>query len=131
MAGYSGTPLWKKLGFREGFKCCFIDPPENIYALLYGTPSFTEDKAGNADMVLLFTNKMSKLEKHLEQLQQEIPRDSMVWVCWYKKASGKPTELTEDIIRGMALSMDFVDVKVCAIDQHWSGLKLVIRKERR
>lgn len=130
-AGYSGTPLWKKLGINEASLCCFLNAPDHLGELLSGAPPYVETQAKGADLTLLFTNAFDVLHSELPRLQNEIARNGMIWVCWYKKASKKPTELTEDIVRNLALSLDLVDVKVCAVDADWSGLKLVIRKHLR
>lgn len=130
-AGYSGTPLWKKLGVKEGMKGRVIHPPSAFDALLGQAWQVVEPAEAGEDIVLFFTNSLEELEEELPRLQRSINRSGMVWVCWYKKAAKKPTDLTEDLIRKVALALDFVDVKVCAVDQEWSGLKLVIRTERR
>lgn len=129
--GYSGTPLWKKLGLKEGLSTQLIDPPEELEGMLDGALDAVQVVDGHAEMVLFFTNKHEGFKQHLKILQDNIRRDGAIWVCWFKKASGKPSELSEDIIRKTALSMDLVDVKVCAVNSEWSGLKLMIRKELR
>lgn len=130
-AGYSGTPLWKKLGFKEGMSCAFIHPPNNLDELLLGVPAYVEAETEGMDMVLFFTNQKQELTDGLKHLQDEIARNGAIWVCWYKKASKKATEVDEGLIRETALKLDLVDVKVCAVDSNWSGLKLMIRKELR
>ncbi|HKR04411.1 MAG TPA: DUF3052 domain-containing protein [Bacteroidia bacterium] len=134
MAGYSGTPLVKKLGIKEGFKIKLIDPPENYFNLTGLLPAgavILKNKNDKADFIHLFTSKISDLEKNLKILKDEIKKDGMIWISWYKKSAGLPTEITEDIIRNTALPLGLVDVKVCAVDEKWSGLKLVWRVEYR
>ena len=133
-AGYSGTPLFKKLGIKAGFGVLTIDPPDNYADLLEPlptdvnlSPKFTSD----VDMVHLFTNSRDDLFRKLDQSRKLIKQDGSIWVSWYKKAAKLPTEITEDTIREAAFPLGLVDVKVCAIDEKWSGLKLVIRKENR
>jgi len=133
-AGYSGTPLAKKLGIKAGFGVLTIDPPDNYADLLEPlptdvnlSPKFTSD----VDMVHLFTNSRDDLFRKLDQSRKLIKQDGSIWVSWYKKAAKLPTEITEDTIREAAFPLGLVDVKVCAIDEKWSGLKLVIRKENR
>lgn len=132
-AGYSGTPLAKKLGIRENTKIYLSNAPENYYALIDPLPENvgeTKD-AAKADVLHIFSNRRNELEMMLGKFFPKIKRDAAVWVSWYKKAAKLPTEITEDIIRDICLPMGFVDIKVCAVDELWSGLKLVIRKELR
>jgi hypothetical protein len=133
MTGYSGTPLVKKLGIKEGFQLKLINPPENYFTLIGNMPKemVLKTDGEKADFVHLFTNKISELEKNLKSLKDEIKKDGMIWVSWYKKSAKIPTEITEDIIRDAALPLGLVDVKVCAVDEKWSGLKLVWRVEYR
>ena len=133
-AGYSGTPLAKKLGIKENFRVLCIDPPDNFGHLLQPLPrgvKLLEAANSDVDLVHLFTNSRDELFRKLAECVRFIKQDGMIWVSWYKKAAKLPTELTEDIIREAALPLGLVDVKVCAIDEKWSGLKLVIRKENR
>ena len=133
-AGYSGTPLAKKLGIKPGLGVLTIDPPNN-YAELLGplpenvnlSPKFSSD----VDMVHLFTNSRDDLFRKLGQSSKLIKQNGTIWVSWYKKAAKLPTEITEDTVREAAFPLGLVDVKVCAVDEKWSGLKLVIRKENR
>jgi hypothetical protein len=128
MAGYSGTPLAKKLG---------IQPGSTI--LLDGAPSDYPSKDANVarslsdrvDLIHIFNKNAGELQSKLARLRTSIRPDAVVWVSWPKKSSKVPTDITEDVIRDIALPMGFVDVKVCAVDDVWSGLKLVIRKELR
>ena len=126
--GYSGTPLPKKLG---------IKPGATLY--LDGAPSdYPSDEAKVArsvservDLVHIFTKSAAELGNKLNKLRKTIRDDAVVWVSWPKKASKVPTDITEDVIRAIALPLGFVDIKVCAVDHVWSGLKLVIRREQR
>lgn len=139
-AGYSGTPLAQKLGMKDGQRALFIDLPADL-AGLADARLFTEatritaDQLGAAgrgyDYVHLFTAARAVLEALAQPLMDRIARDGMIWVSWPKKAAKIATDITEDVIRQVALPIGLVDVKVCAVDQTWSGLKLVIRRELR
>lgn len=139
-AGYSGTPLAQKLGLKDGQRVLFIDLPASL-AELAAARQFVEasritvDQVGAAspgyDLVHLFTATRSVLEALARTLMNLIARDGMIWVSWPKKAAKVATDITEDVIRAVLLPIGLVDVKVCAVDQTWSGLKLVIRKELR
>jgi hypothetical protein len=134
MAGYSGRPLVAKLGIREGFRVLVRNPPAGYLGLLEGLPAdvtLAEDLPGEVEMVHLFTRGRAELETALPELLGRIRQDGMIWVSWPKRASGVPTDVTEDTVRAVALPLGLVDVKVCAVDDTWSGLKLVIRKENR
>jgi len=129
-AGYSTTPLFKKLGLKEGFFVKVIHPPGNYKALLgefADTLQFENKSTADLDVIHLFTNSVAELEKLLPELKMQIKKNGSIWVSWYKKSAGQPTELTENIVRETALAMGLVDVKVCAVDENWSGLKLVYR----
>ncbi|MCB0724296.1 MAG: DUF3052 family protein [Ignavibacteriae bacterium] len=131
-AGYSGTPLVKKLGIKEGFKVRFINKPKNYMDLLEEIPPAVKQiKTGKADFVHIFTKSRKELASELKKNMRSIEQDGMIWVSWPKKASKIQTDITEDVIREVALPMGLVDIKVCAVDDIWSGLKLVIRKENR
>lgn len=133
-AGYSGTPLAKKLGIAEGSRVVAIGAPMNYRALLAPIPAgvtFGKATTASTDVTHLFTAKRAELAAKLKALRGAIRPDATVWVSWPKKAAGVPTDITEDVIRDVALPMGYVDVKVCAVDETWSGLKLVIRKELR
>jgi hypothetical protein len=133
-AGYSGTPLAKKLGITEGRTVVAIGAPRNYKALLAPLPpnvKFVKSDDRNADIVHLFVTDRGELANRLARLVSTIRPDAAVWVSWPKKASGVVTTVTEDRIREIALPLGFVDVKVCAVDETWSGLKLVIRTARR
>lgn len=132
--GYSGTPLAKKLGIKEGLRVLTINAPENYSDLLASLPSnvtITEKPSKDLDVIHFFTNGRDELFRGLAKYKNLIKQDGTIWVSWYKKAAKLPTEITEDTIREACLPLGLVDVKVCAVDEKWSGLKLVIRKENR
>src|SRR5262245_28201948 len=133
-AGYSGTPLAKKLGIKPGFRIFADNAPDNYLQLLEPLPDdvvFVEKVESDLDMIHLFTDSAKSLEAKLKRYLKKIKRDGMIWVSWPKKASKMPTDVTEDVVRKFALATILVDVKVCAVDDVWSGLKLVIRVEER
>ena len=132
--GYSGTPLAKKLGIKEGSKVYVLDAPDNYQALLAPLPAevkFVAKLTDSTQIVHVFVDQKTVLEKALKNLRQKMPVDSMIWVSWPKKASKVPTDVTEDVIREVALPLGLVDIKVCAVSEVWSGLKLVVRKDLR
>lgn len=132
-AGYSGTPLAKKLGIVSGASVATFGAPENYADLLAPLPDavrFVKTVAA-ANVLHVFTTRKSELADRLARLYPIIQPDAAVWVSWPKKASKVPTDITEDVIRNVALPLGFVDVKVCAVDDVWSGLKLVIRVANR
>lgn len=130
----SGTPLAKKLSLRDGMRVWFWKMPENVtdeideYALEL---TFVAYPGEGVDSAHLFVTERAELETQLAALRHQIARDGQVWVSWPKQASKVSTDITEDTIREVALPLGFVDTKVCAVDEIWSGLKLVIRKELR
>ena len=133
-AGYSGTPLAKKLGIVAGTAVVARNAPENYRQLLEPIPAgvaFGALVASVTDVVHVFVTERATLGRELAGLRQVIRPDAAVWVSWPKKASKVPTDITEDTIRLLALPLGFVDVKVCAVSDVWSGLKLVVRKELR
>jgi hypothetical protein len=132
-AGYSGTPLAKKLGIKESCKLYIANAPDNYFSLVEPLPdNVTQTKdPSKADVLHIFTNRRAELEMLLDKFFPAIKRDASVWISWYKKAAKLPTEITEDTVREVCLPVGFVDIKVCAVDELWSGLKLVIRKELR
>lgn len=132
--GYSGTPLAKKLGIKTGTRMLpFEAPPEYREWLseLPGDVAFTTRMADDVDIVHVFAVRKAKLAHHLQNLRKDLRQDAAVWVSWPKKASKVPTDITEDVIRELALPLGFVDIKICAVTDVWSGLKLVIRKSQR
>ena len=133
-AGYSGTPLARKLGYATGMRAYLDGVPDHYRSLLAGLPDgvcFLKKPSKPLDFVHLFTTAADKLASKLTRYRKLLADDGMLWVSWPKKAAGVPTDVTEDVIREAALPLGFVDVKVCAVDATWSGLKLVIRKELR
>ena len=132
-AGYSGTPLPRKLGFKPGDTAAFLDAPGEIDELLEDLDGVTVKRSlrGRADVVLCFVTARRDLERRAARLREAIAPDGMVWVCWPKKASKVPTDMTEDVVREVLLPTGLVDVKVAAVDATWSGLKLVVRRELR
>ena len=131
---YSGTPLARKLSLRDGMRVWFDGMPEDVfdeiaeYALEL---TFVANPADGIDAAHVFVTERAVLETRLKSLRGQIASDGQVWVSWPKQASKVPTDITEDTIRELCLPLGFVDTKVCAVDEVWSGLKLVIRKELR
>lgn len=135
MAGYSATPLWKKLGYVTDARAWVIDAPRG-YTKLLTLPAavkvtWLNGPEAGMKFVHLFASGASALQKQLASLRREIAANGVVWVSWPKKSSGVSTDITEDTIRQLALPLGFVDVKVCAVDETWSGLKLMIRRTER
>jgi hypothetical protein len=134
MAGYSGTPLAQKLGIKAGQRVVMINGPAAYRKLLSPLPeavSFSTKVDSDTTFIHLFVSERKTLEKELKRLRKLIADTGTLWVSWPKKSSGVATDVTEDVIREVALPLGFVDVKVCAVDQTWSGLKLMIRRENR
>ncbi len=130
MAGYSGTPLPKKLGIKEGSTIAFSGaPPEFATALgeLPGAVTVKRRLAGPLDVAVAFFTRRAELERRLATLRRAIHPDGGLWIAWPKRSSGVATDLTEDVVRELALAGGLVDNKVCAIDETWSGLRLVYR----
>ncbi|KAB2879058.1 DUF3052 family protein [bacterium] len=127
--GYSGTPLAKKLGYKDRFKVRLIGAPShylNLFSDLPPTVEFVKETKSKKDLIHYFVVEAAVLKKELPALKKKLQPDGMIWVSWYKKSAKMPTDITEDIIRAVALKIGLVDVKVCAVDEQWSGLKLVI-----
>lgn len=134
MAGYSGTPLVKKLGVKDGFKIHAIGAPADYRSLLAPLPAavkFTSATNPSTNMIHLFVTQRARLARALEGLRKKMAPDASIWVSWPKQASKMSTDITENTIREVALPLGFVDIKVCAVTDIWSGLKLVVRKELR
>lgn len=134
VSGYSGTPLPRKLGFTPTTRAAFVDAPEHFGALLGELPDGAVVRArlrGPLDLVVCFVTARRELERRLPALRRALAPAGMLWIAWPKRASGVPTDMTEDVVRAVALPTGLVDTKVCAIDATWSGLRLVIRKELR
>jgi hypothetical protein len=132
-AGYSGTPLPRKLGIADGSAFTLVDAPEGAAGLLEPLPHGARPVStpAEADVVLVFVTERTALERQLGGLARAIFPDGTLWVAWPKRASKVPTDVTEDVVRDVALPLGLVDVKVAAVDATWSGLKLVWRRERR
>jgi hypothetical protein len=133
-AGYSGTPLAKKLGIGAGSRVVVLGAPAGYRDWLAPLPegvAWASTPSGAADLVHLFVDRRAELAKALAALRAVLRDDAVLWISWPKKASKVPTDVTEDTLRELALPLGFVDVKVCAVSAVWSGLKLVVRKELR
>ncbi len=129
MAGYSGTPLAKKLGIKEGFKIRLVNRPDYYFDLFTDMPAdiqIVDDKQVKKNLIHFFADQVIDLIENIIPLRNEIEQNGMIWISWRKKSSKIPTDITEDVIRNLALANGLVDVKVCAVDEVWSGLKLVI-----
>ena len=127
--GYSGIPLAKKLGIKNGFHIRLINAPEYYLRLFTDLPAdlyFENEDVENIDLIHFFIKSRDEYETLLPLLKSHIKPNGIIWVSWPKKASKTPTYITEDIIRNFALQTGLVDIKVCAVDHIWSGLKLVI-----
>jgi hypothetical protein len=134
MPGYSGTPLAKKLGINVGSRVCTVSAPANYTQLLTPLPrdvAFTTRRSAATDIIHIFATRKAKLAGELKKSLAAMRDDAAIWVSWPKRASKVETDITEDVIREVALPMGLVDIKVCAVDETWSGLKLVVRKEHR
>lgn len=128
-AGYSGTPLAKKLGIKNNFRIKIVNQPEYYFSLFSDLPEdiiFIKENKTKKDFIHYFMKEAKALKSDIRQLKQEIIPNGMIWISWPKKASKIPTDVTEDVVRTVALKNGLVDIKVCAIDEIWSGLKLVI-----
>ena len=133
-AGYSGTPLAKKLGFKAPMTVYTVDAPSGYRAWLEGLDpgvDFSTRAARPIDAAHVFVTRKADLAKHAAALRKSLQPAGFVWISWPKKSAKVATDITEDTIREVALPMGFVDVKVCAVTDVWSGLKLVIRKSER
>jgi hypothetical protein len=133
LAGYSGTPLVKKIGIKPGHRVAMVDEPVGFQKELLDLPPDVEFVSANGngkqatlDVILLFMKSRARLEKHLPKLKSKITQNGMIWTAWPKRASGVETDLDENIIRHSGLAIGLVDIKVCAINEVWSGLKFVI-----
>lgn len=128
-SGYSGTPLAKKLGIKEGFNIRLVNQPDYYFELFDDLPkdiTIANDKKSKKNLIHYFTKQLSDLKNDIVSLRNEIEMNGTIWISWPKKASKVPTDIIEDDIRALALANGLVDVKVCAVDEIWSGLKLVI-----
>ena len=134
MAGYSGTPLAKKLGLKAGCRLFLKAAPANYARLIAPAPPGLKTVSRideDTDVIHVFSTECRALETQLRGARERMRPDAVIWVSWPKKASGVATDITEDAVRAVALPMQLVDIKVCAVDETWSGLKLMLRKELR
>ena len=134
MAGYSGTPLAKKLGIDIGSRIFLSDAPKDYLKLVAPLPEgvrVVRKIDGETDIVHIFSAERARMKVALRTSLGKLRQDASIWVSWPKKSSKVSTDITEDTIREVALPMGLVDIKVCAVDKVWSGLKLVVRKENR
>jgi hypothetical protein len=133
-AGYSGTPLPKKLGIKAGAAVAFVNADDGFASLLEPMPddvTIRRQLRGPLDLVVLFTTERAELERRWAGVAKALTPAGALWVAWPKKSSGVTTDLTENVVRDTALARGMVDVKVCAIDDIWSGLKMVVRLKDR
>jgi hypothetical protein len=130
MAGYSGTPLPRKLGLKAGQRLRFVDPPDNLDALLGALPegARSSEEPEDFDLGLLFARSEDQLRAGFRPMLERLAQGGILWVAWPKRTSGYPTDLREDVVRNVGLEAGVVDVKVCAIDEIWSGLKFLRRR---
>jgi hypothetical protein len=135
MAGYSGTPLAKKLGFKEGFRVGFVNPPRRFQQELGSLPGGIKISSvplpKPLDLILFFADSQQTLKREFPKLAQKLETNGMLWIAWPKKASGIVTDLSDNSVRKIGLHAGLVDVKVCAVNDIWSGLKFVYRLEDR
>lgn len=136
MAGYSGTPLYRKLGIKPGHRVALLDAPDGFPGTLDGLPGevvVRHELAADApaDVIVLFVTGRDELRGRLDEVRRAMAQDAGFWVAWPKRASKVPTDITDDVVREVALPTGLVDNKVCAIDETWSGLRLVIRRGNR
>ena len=133
-AGYSGTPLAKKLGIKPGFKLLLVNPPDYYYSLFDDMPPEVEevdDRTQDVNFIHYIVKERSQLENDFGKLKSRMDINGMIWISWPKKASKVPTDVDDSVVRKTGLDNGLVDIKVCAVDQIWSGLKFVYRKEDR
>jgi hypothetical protein len=133
VAGYSGKPLAEKLGIKSGFTVALIDPPLDYRALLEPLPVGVRFGvlADKPQLIHYFATERRQFAKQLRHLRSRMHDDAMLWVSWPKKRSGRQTNMTEDVVREVAVPLGLVDTKVCAVDETWSGLRLVVRVKNR
>jgi hypothetical protein len=134
MAGYSGTPLPRKLGIKPESRLALVNAPDGFDETLGELPERVEVRArarGPLDVIVFFTTSATELRRRFDRLAHALDPAGALWVAWPKGSSGVQTDLTENVVRDVALPTGLVDTKVCAIDDTWSGLRLVIRKENR
>jgi hypothetical protein len=133
-AGYSPNRLNRKLGLKPGYHIAVVNPPDRYWDLVHPLPdgvAVAGPRAKRLDFIHVFVERRAELLRALPKLVARIKPEGMIWVSWPKRASAVPTDVTEDVVREVALPLGLVDVKVCAVDETWSALKLVIRVEHR
>ena len=134
MPGYSGTPLSKKLGLKDGFRVCFVTAPSEVLSQLKDAVARCEAAANgktSLDFAMVFTKSKTDLAKEFRRISKLLAPAGMLWVSWPKKSSGVATDLDENMVRDIGLAAGLVDVKVCAVTDVWSGLKFVRRLKDR
>jgi len=134
MPGYSGTPLPKKLGIKEGYRVALINMPTDVRTELRAALAecrVAKDLSGPLDFIHVFSKSHAELEREMKRASKTLAPAGMLWISWPKKSSGVATDLTENIIRETGLALGLVDVKVCAVTDVWSGLKFVIPVKNR
>jgi hypothetical protein len=134
MAGYSGTPLPQKLGIKPGNRVAILRAPDGLHKSLRPLPEDTVLRTrarGSVDVILFFVKRRAELERRIARLMSALRPTGGLWIAWPKRSSEIPTDITEDAVRDVALPLGLVDNKVCAIDDTWSGLRLVNRLENR
>jgi hypothetical protein len=131
MAGYSGTPLARKLGFKQGYRAGLVNPPKGFQKELDALPDDVQIIVGRLpkqlDLIILFTDSQRSLKKEFKSLARKLTQNGMLWIAWPKKTSGVATDLSDNSVRQIGLELGLVDVKVCAVNEIWSGLKFVYR----
>lgn len=130
MPGYSGTPLPKKLGIKDGFRACLLSAPADVRAELkkdLARCTVVKDSTGTLDFAMIFTKSKSELATEFSRVSELLAPAGMLWISWPKKSSGIATDLDENVVRDIGLAVGLVDVKVCAVTDVWSGLKFVRR----
>jgi hypothetical protein len=133
-SGYSGTPLPQKLGIKNGARLCARAAPSDYKKLLTPLPpgvKFVRSIDARTDLVHLFASWRTELAAALPAARQAMRDDAVIWVSWPKRSAGPPGDVTEDVVRELALPLGLVDIKVCAVDDTWSGLKLMVRRSER
>jgi hypothetical protein len=134
VSGYSGTPLAKKLGIGAGARLYLHQAPENYAQLVAPLPAGVQTVPRidqDTDLIHLFTDRQAVLGRLLRQARRAMRDDASIWVSWPKQAARVPTDISEDVVRALALPLGLVDIKVCAVDETWSGLKLMLRRSER
>jgi len=131
MAGYSGTPLAKKLGIKENFRVALLEMPAGVRAEIKDSLDACKAASSELDFAMVFVRSAAELKKEFRRMAKNLAPAGMLWVSWPKKSSGLVTDLDENLVRDIGLESGLVDVKVCAVDDVWSGLKFVVRLKDR